>query len=141
MEETASVPLSPTNADALVPHLKKCGYSDAQLVRPFKVGEATIGVPAFAGKPFDKWSACLAAVNLDGDSKASAAKAWNLGAASVLVCGPLGVDWYGLGAKGPTAPRKHRWADLPGPFRDPSQAVLTDAFGVSRSWCWRRFRE
>lgn len=118
MEETATVSPSVTNAEALVPHLKKCGYSDAQLVRPFKVGEATIDVAAFAGRPFDNWSACLAAVNLDGESKASAAKAWNLGAASVFVCGPLGVDWYGLSAKGPTAPRNIKWADVPGLFRE-----------------------
>jgi hypothetical protein len=118
LEEIAAVPSSATNADALVPHLKKCGYSDAQLVRPFKVGEATIDVAAFAGRPFDNWSACLAAVNLDGESKASAAKAWNLGAASVFVCGPLGVDWYGLGAKGPTIPKQFQWADVPGFFRE-----------------------
>jgi N-6 DNA Methylase len=118
MEETAAVPPSATNAEALVPHLKKCGYGDAQLARPFKVGEATIDVAAFAGKPWDNWSACLAVVNLDGDSKASAAKAQHLGAASVFVCGPQGVDWCGLGPKGPTVPKQFKWADVPGFFRE-----------------------
>lgn len=118
MEETAAVPPPATNAEALFPHLKKCGYGDAQIVRSFKVDAATIEVAAFAGKPFDNWSACLAAVDLDGDSKTSAAKAWKLGAASVFVCGPEGVDWYGLAARGPTAPRPIKWADIPGVFRE-----------------------
>lgn len=118
MEETAAVPPSATNAEALVPHLKRCGYGDSQLARPFKVGELTIDVAAFAGKPWDNWSACLAAVDLKGDSRASAAKAQHLGAASVFVCGPQGVDWYGLGPKGPTAPKPFKWADVPGLFRE-----------------------
>lgn len=109
---------SATNAEALVPHLKKCGYGDAQLARPFKVGDATIEVAAFAGSPFDNWSACLAVVDLVGDSRTSASKAQHLGAASVFVCGPQGVDWYGLGAKGPTTPRNINWADVPGLFRE-----------------------
>ena len=118
MEETAAVPPSESNAEALVPHLKKCGYGDAQIERDFKIDAATIEVAAFAGKPFDNWSACLAAVDLDGDSKVSAAKAWSLGAASVFVCGPQGVDWYGLAARGPTAPRHVKWTDVPGVFRE-----------------------
>ncbi|MFN7440881.1 MAG: N-6 DNA methylase [Phycisphaerales bacterium] len=109
---------SATNAEALVPHLKKCGYGEAQLARPFKVGDATIEVAAFAGKPFDNWSACLAIVDLVGDSRTSASKAQHLGAASVFVCGPDGVDWYGLGPKGPTTPRNVNWANVPGLFRE-----------------------
>ncbi len=105
------------HAEALVPHLRKCGYSDAQIARPFKVGETTIDVAAFAGKPWDSWSACLAAVELEGDSKSSAAKAQYLGATSVFVCNSLGIDWYGLGPSGPTAPKQFKWADVPGFFR------------------------
>lgn len=107
-----------TNAESLVPYLRKCGYSDAQLARPFKVGDATVEVAAFAGKPFDNWSACVAAVDLVGDSRTSASRAQHLGAASVFVCSPQGVDWYGLGAKGPTTPRNINWADVPGLFRE-----------------------
>lgn len=118
MEETATVSPSATTAEALVPHLKKCGYGDAQLARPFKVGDATIEVAAFAGRPFDNWSACLAVVDLAGDSRTSASKARHLGAASVFVCGPHGVDWYGLGANGPTTPRSINWVDVPGLFRE-----------------------
>ncbi|MBX9926230.1 MAG: SAM-dependent methyltransferase [Hyphomicrobiaceae bacterium] len=87
------------------------------------MGDATIEVAAFAGRPFDNWSACLAVVDLNGDSKRSASKAQHLGAASVFVCGPQGVDWYGLGAKGPTTPRNIKWADVPGLFREHKKAL------------------
>jgi hypothetical protein len=77
-----------------------------------------IDVAAFAGKPWDNWSACLAAVNLNGDSKASAAKARSLGATSVFVCGLQGIDWWGMGAQGPTSSRPIRWPELSGFFRE-----------------------
>lgn len=117
-EETAAVPPSATNAEALVPHLKKCGYSDAQLARPFKVDQATIDVVAFAGKPWDNWSACVAAVNRNGDSMESAAKVRALGVTSVFVCGTTGIEWYGLGPHGPTLPKPIKWPELHGFFRE-----------------------
>ncbi len=109
---------SATNASALVPHLKKCGYGAAQIAEPFKIDHHVIDVVAFAGKPWDNWSACLAAVNLNGDSKASAAKAKSLGVTSVFVCGPQGIDWWGLGPNGPTQSEPIRWADLGGFVRE-----------------------
>jgi hypothetical protein len=101
-------------AEAFVPYLKRCGYADTQIARPFRIDATDIDVVAFAGKPWDNWSACLAAVNLDGDSKASAAKAKSLGVTSVFVCGPLGIDWWGLGPQGPTRSEPIRWVDLGG---------------------------
>ena len=71
-EETHTVPPALTHAESLVPHLKKCGYSERAECRPFIVDQASIPVAAFAGRPFDSWSACIAAVNLNGDSTASA---------------------------------------------------------------------
>lgn len=118
MEETATLPPSPTDAKVLVPHLKKCGYGDARLAAPFKFDKIDIDVVAFAGKPWDNWSACLAAVDLDGDSKASAAKVASLGVTSVFVCGSHGIDWWGLGAKGPTEKRPIKWNQLEGFFRE-----------------------
>lgn len=109
---------SATNARALVPHLTRCGYADAQIARPFQIDKTTIDVVAFAGKPWDNWSACLAAVDLKEDSKASAAKAKSLGVTSVFVCGPKGIDWWGLGAKGPTRSEPIRWQELPGFIRE-----------------------
>ena len=55
-----------TTAESLVPYIKKCGYGDAQIKLPFMIDQATIPVAAFAGRPFDSWSACIAAVNLNG---------------------------------------------------------------------------
>lgn len=107
-----------SHAEALVPHLEKCGYADAQIARPFRIDNTDIDVVAFAGKPWDNWSACLAAVNLNGDSKASAAKAKSLGVTSVFVCGPQGIDWWGLGPQGPTRSEPIRWADLGGFVRE-----------------------
>jgi hypothetical protein len=107
-----------TDAKALVPRLKDCGYGSAQIAEPFKIDQNVIDVAAFAGKPWDNWSACLAAVNLNGDSKGSAAKARSLGATSVFVCGPQRIDWWGMGAQGPTSSRSIRWPDLPGFFRE-----------------------
>lgn len=107
-----------TTAEALVPHLKKCGYSDAQIARPFKVDQVTIPVAAFAGRPFDSWSACIAVVDRNGDSKASAAKVQTLGASTVFVCGSLGVDWWGMGPSGPTISREIAWSDVGKVFRD-----------------------
>lgn len=118
MEETAAVPAIANDAKALVPHLMKCGYADAQIARPFPIDKTSIDVVAFAGKPWDNWSACLAAVNLHGDSKASAAMAKSLGVTSVFVCGPQGIDWWGLGPQGPTRSVPIRWADLGGFVRE-----------------------
>ena len=111
------MPPALTTAESLVPHLNNVGYSDAQIVRLFKVDQVTIPVAAFAGKPFDSWSACIAAVDLRGDSKASAATVQALGASTVFVCGPRGVDWWGMGAGGPTTSRAIAWSDVGGVFR------------------------
>lgn len=117
METAAAVPPSAANAKALVPHLRKCGFGGARLATPFRFDTTDIDVVAFAGKPWDNWSACLAAVNLDGDSKASAAKVASLGVTSVFVCGSQGIDWWGLGAKGPTSSKPIKWTEIDGFFR------------------------
>ena len=106
-----------TTAESLVPHLKRCGYGDALIERSFKVDRVTIPVAAFAGKPFDSWSACIAAVNLSGDSNSSAAAVRSLGASTVFVCGPQGVDWWAMGPDGPTASRQIAWSNVSGVFR------------------------
>ena len=111
------MPEAATTAESLISHLRVCGYNDAQIGRSFQVDRNTIDVVAFAGKPWDSWSACLAAVNLDGDSKASAEKARALGVASVFVCGSQGIDWWGMGAQGPTSNRPIAWPQVGAVFR------------------------
>ena len=83
----------------------------------FKVDQTEIPIATFAGKPWDNWSACLAVVNLEGDSKTSAAKVKSLGAASVFVCGPERVDWWGMGAKGPSTSKHISWSKIGAEFR------------------------
>lgn len=118
MEEAATVPPTATSAEALVPYLRKCGYGDARLATPFRFDKTDVDVVGFAGKPWDNWSACVAAVNHDGDSRASAAKVASLGVTSVFVCGSYGIDWWGLGAKGPTTSKPIKWNQIEGFFRE-----------------------
>ncbi len=112
------MPPALTTAESLVTHLKKCGYDDAQIERQFKVDQVTIPVVAFAGRPFDSWSACIAAVNLNGDSMASAAKVRVLGASTVFVCGPEGVDWWAMGPGGPKTSKSIAWSNVGGVFHE-----------------------
>ena len=112
------MPSIATTAESLVPYLKKCGYDDAHIQREFVVDEVTIPVAAFAGKPFDSWSACIAAVDMNGDSLRSAARVQVLGASTVFVCGPRGVDWWAMGASGPKNSRQIAWSDIGGVFRE-----------------------
>ena len=114
--KNSRVPQLVTTAEALLPHLNSCGYGDAQIARSFAVDRVTIEVAAFAGKPWDSWSACLAAVNLDGDSKATAAKVRALGVATVFVCGPERIDWWAMGPEGPTSNRPIAWTDAAAVF-------------------------
>jgi hypothetical protein len=118
MEETTIVPQPASHAQALIPHFKQCGFGSARLATPFRFDTTDIEVVAFAGKPWDNWSACLAAVDVDGDSRASAAKVALLGVTSVFVCGTHGIDWWGLGAKGPTKSKPLKWNQLEGFFRE-----------------------
>src|SRR5260370_3748902 len=107
-----------TTPESLVPHLKKCGYGGDQIVREFIVDKVTIPVAAFAGRPFDSWSACIAAVNLKGNSKTSAAMVGTLGVSTVFVCGPQGVEWWAMGPDGPTISKPIKWSDVGNVFRD-----------------------
>lgn len=113
-----AVSIAPASADLLVPRFEACGYSDAHIQRPFQVDRSTIPVAGFAGRPFDSWSSCVAAVNLNGDSKASAAQASALGVPTVFVCGPQGVDWWAMGPQGPTTNRPIAWDNIDAVFHE-----------------------
>lgn len=110
--------LLPPSAHSLIPYLKECGYVDAQIMQPFHVDYTSIPVVAFAGRPFDSWSACIAAVNLEGDSTASAATAQALGAPTVFVCSLDGVDWWAMGPNGPTTRKSIAWPSVGRVFRE-----------------------
>lgn len=95
-----------------MPHLNRCGYSGAHIRSPFSVDKYEIPLAAFAGKPHDNWSACIAAVNLESDSRASAAKVQGLGAPAVFVCGAERIDLWAIGPTGPTTCRTIEWPEL-----------------------------
>src|SRR5687767_11477579 len=96
----------------LLPHLKRCGYDAAQLATPFLFDNVTVPIAAFAVKPWDSWSACIAVVDSDGDSRQSAARVKGLGAATVFACGERGVDWWAMGPEGPTRSLPISWHEL-----------------------------
>jgi hypothetical protein len=107
------MPPTPQSATDLVPHLRRCGYGDDRLAIPFEFDDVTIPVVGFAGKPWDSWSACVAAVDVDGDSRTSAARVSTLGAPTVFVCRGGGVDWWAMGPSGPKGePRSHAWSEI-----------------------------
>ncbi len=97
---------------ALIPHLRRCGYGNPQLATPFVFDNVEVPVVAFAGKPWDSWSACVAAVDLHGDSHTSAAQVAGLGVPTVFVCHVGGVDWWSMGPTGPKENRPLRWPDV-----------------------------
>jgi len=97
----------------LVPHLRRCGYGEGRLATPFCFDEVTVPVAGFAGKPWDCWSACLAVVDLVGDSRASAARVGTLGAPTAFVAHGRGVDWWAIGPDGPRGePRFIAWSEV-----------------------------
>jgi hypothetical protein len=92
--------------------LRKCGYGDEHLAKQFRFDDVTVPIVAFAGKPWDSWSACIAVVDGNGDSKAAAAKVQPLGAPTAFVCHQLGVDWWAQGPNGPKEKRSIAWDQL-----------------------------
>jgi hypothetical protein len=93
-------------------HLRRCGYSDEHLAKPFTFDKVTVPIAAFAGKPWDSWSACIAVVEANGDSRAAAAKVHPLGAPTVFACHHEGVDWWKQGPDGPTDEKRIAWETL-----------------------------
>ena len=107
------MPPAHQSATGLVPHLRRCGYGDNQLAMPFEFDDVIVPVVAFAGRPWDSWSACIAAVDVDGDSRTSAARVSTLGAPTVFACHGSGVDWWAMGPAGPKGePRRLAWSEV-----------------------------
>jgi len=112
------VPSSARSAAALEKHLRGCGYGDAQLAIPFTFDNVTVPIAAFAGKPWDSWSACIAVVDSNGDSEASAAKVRPLGAPTAFVCHQGALDWWKQGPSGPIDKRPISWGKLARVFEE-----------------------
>ncbi len=106
------MPPAPRTASALEPYLRGCGYGKEQLATRFRFADVEVPVAAFACKPWDSWTACIAVVDANGDSKEAAAKVHPLGAPSVFACHADGVDWWAQGRSGPTMSRPIRWQEI-----------------------------
>ncbi|MCX5646020.1 MAG: N-6 DNA methylase [Phycisphaerae bacterium] len=86
--------ISAHSAAALRPLLEECGYSDAQLVPDFRVGDDIYPLVGFASKPWDFDSACIAVVETSGKPEDAARTCRQLGAPIVWVQHNGIVDWW-----------------------------------------------
>ena len=101
-EPLVAVNATNLSAVSLRPYFERCGYDESRLAPdyPFDGGRAPL--VGFSGRPWDVRSACIAAIDSDGDSRASANKYRTLGAPTVLVCHRNGLDCWRMGAEGPS---------------------------------------
>lgn len=118
------MPPTPQSATDLEPHLRRCGYGNDQLAMPFRFDNVTVPVVAFAGRPWDSWSACIAVVDVDGDSRTSADRVKTLGAPTVFACHGGGVDWWAMGPAGPKGePRFLAWSKVGAALRQEKDSL------------------
>ena len=129
------MPPGTRSATDLEPHLRQCGYGGDQLAMPFEFDDETVPLVGFAGKPWDSWSACVAAVDLDGDSRTSAARVSALGAPTVFVCHEDRVDWWAMGPSGPKddpPPRRIAWTDVGAELERERESLLPSRIYASK---------
>lgn len=110
--------------ELLVPHLQQCGYAPSQLARSFAFDRVIVPVVGFAVRPWDAWSACVAVVEGNGDSRAAANRVARLGAPTVFVCSHAGVDWWAIGPDGPKSKREFSWREIRAAIRA-DRAILS----------------
>lgn len=96
------MPPSANSAAALKPLLEECGYSGTRLASGYSVGDTKFPLIGFAGKPWDRRSACIAVVDANGDPSAAATSCRVLGAPIVWVRHDGTVDWWVQRASAPT---------------------------------------
>lgn len=119
------------------PLLESCGYSEAHL-RVFDAAEyGQSPLVAFAHAPCDARTACIAAVETDGDSQTAVAGLQRFAAPIAFVCRSSGVEWWQQGANprrlGPPLPPD----DVTGFFRKHKHEFAPDA--IYRAKTWGRF--
>lgn len=93
-------------AVSLRPYFERCGYRESRLAADYSFDAGRAPLVGFFGRPWDVRSACIAAVNLEGDSRATANKYRTLGAPTVLVCHRSGLDCWRMGAEGAAEERR-----------------------------------
>ena len=93
-EETAVLQPTPLTPLSLIPHLQRCGYSDALLARPYDFGVGTVPVAAFADTPHDSRSACVAVIETGQSPEKDVIAIRPLGAPVVLACYNGSLQWW-----------------------------------------------
>lgn len=86
---------------ALRPLLEECGYSGTRLAPNFEIGDNRYPLVAFASKPWDFDSACIAVVETTGEPEKAARACWQLGTPIVWVQHERTVDWWTQHSTGP----------------------------------------
>lgn len=90
------------SVSALRPLLEGCGYSGTRLAQNFKVGDDRYPLVAFASKPWDFDSACIAVVETTSEPEDAARACRQLGTPIVWVQHKGAVDWWTQHSTGPT---------------------------------------
>ncbi len=93
-EASAAVPASDLSPAKLKPHLRRCGYSAAQLEIDYRFDRGTVPLAAFSGEPFDTRSACIVAVGPSRNGDSSIADVRNTGAPVVFACYADRLEWW-----------------------------------------------
>ena len=88
-------------AASLRPYLEQCGYQGSRLATDYSFDGETAPLVGFFGRPWDARSACVAAVDSKGDTRASAATCYTLGTPTVFVCRGDGFDCWTISGDGP----------------------------------------
>lgn len=83
------------------PLLEECGYSGPRLAANFLVGDERYPLVAFAGKPWDFDSACIAVVEATGEPEEAARGCRQLGTPIVWVRHEDTVEWWTQYTAGP----------------------------------------
>ncbi|MBN2132761.1 MAG: N-6 DNA methylase [Sedimentisphaerales bacterium] len=100
-EETTDVTQLAYSAGGLRPLLEECGYSGTRLAPNFKVGDERYPLVAFASKPWDFDSACIAVVETTGEPEEAAKECRQLGTPIVWVQHGKTIDWWTQRPAGP----------------------------------------
>ncbi len=100
-ESPFTVKAAIVTAVSLRPYFEQCGYEGSRLATDYNFDGETAPLVGFFGRPWDARSACVAAVDSKGDTRASAATCYSLGTPTVFVCRGDGFDCWTMSGDGP----------------------------------------
>ena len=133
--------MSPALAAAsLAPYLRGCGYQGRLLRAHFRFGDGwEAPLVGFAHEPADARSACIAAVNGEGNSKTVVGDLRQLGAPVFLVCEAGQLQWWRQGRVEPSLLETHPASAVPQFFAKHARDLSPEA--VYRAKTWGSFRK